>query len=307
MAAATVRTYPRHTHDQYGIGVIDSGGHASSSDRGQVEAAPGSLIFVNPGEVHDGRPIGRRARSWRMLYLDPTLLEELRADVLDGASPSFTFAAPVFVDENLRRLFDFTFAHAAANDRFRDAMEFETALLRPGCAGAGQLHGGFAQFRRSCTIHPAGSGQDRRRPIGAPDAGQTRRRGWPQPLSVAARIRARAGSDAARVHPPAADRTGAPAHPGRSGAGGGSGGCWILRSESSQPLFHPAVRRDTESLRLGRRVNCCNFVQDPPASRDCTLTPPGPSKRVHNMQSESVGFLHLPAVAHKINIGDLKP
>jgi AraC-like DNA-binding protein len=130
MAAATTRTFPRHTHDQYGMGVIDSGGHASSSDRGQVVAAPGSLIFVNPGEVHDGRPIGRRARSWRMLYLDPTLLEELRADVLDGANPSFTFAAPVFVDEILRRLFDAAFAHAAAKDGFRDAMEWETALLR---------------------------------------------------------------------------------------------------------------------------------------------------------------------------------
>jgi AraC-like DNA-binding protein len=130
MAAATTRAFPRHTHDQYGMGVIDSGGHASSSDRGQVEAGPGSLIFVNPGEVHDGRPIGRRPRSWRMLYLDPTLMEELRADVLDGANPSFTFAAPVFVDENLHRLFDAAFAHAVAKERHSDAMECETALLR---------------------------------------------------------------------------------------------------------------------------------------------------------------------------------
>jgi hypothetical protein len=129
MAAATTHTFPRHTHDQYGMGVIDSGGHASSSGRGQVEAGPGSLIFVNPGEVHDGRPIGRRARSWRMLYLDPTLMEELRADVLDGTNPSFTFAAPAFVDENLRRLFDAAFAHATAKEGFHDAMGCETALL----------------------------------------------------------------------------------------------------------------------------------------------------------------------------------
>jgi len=43
MAAATTRTFPRHTHDQYGMGVVDSGGHASSSDRGPVEAGPGFL------------------------------------------------------------------------------------------------------------------------------------------------------------------------------------------------------------------------------------------------------------------------
>jgi hypothetical protein len=67
MTATTSRSFPRHTHDQYGIGVIDSGGHASLSGRGQVEAGSGSLIFVNPGEVHDGRPIGGRPRGWRML------------------------------------------------------------------------------------------------------------------------------------------------------------------------------------------------------------------------------------------------
>lgn len=40
MSAITSRSYPRHTHDQYGIGVIDRGGHASLSGRGQVEADP---------------------------------------------------------------------------------------------------------------------------------------------------------------------------------------------------------------------------------------------------------------------------
>src|SRR5579864_2125901 len=70
MCASTARSFPRHTHDQYGIGVIDSGAHRSWSDRGLVEAGPGELISVNPGEVHDGRPIDQRPRSWRLLYLD---------------------------------------------------------------------------------------------------------------------------------------------------------------------------------------------------------------------------------------------
>jgi hypothetical protein len=78
MSAITSRTFPRHTHDQYGIGVIDIGGHASLSDRGQVEAGMGSLIFVNPGEVHDGRALNSRPRSWRMLYLEPTAMVAAR-------------------------------------------------------------------------------------------------------------------------------------------------------------------------------------------------------------------------------------
>ena len=57
MSASTARSYPRHTHDQYGIGMVDSGGHASWSGRGAVEAGPGDFICVNPGEVHDGRAV----------------------------------------------------------------------------------------------------------------------------------------------------------------------------------------------------------------------------------------------------------
>ena len=127
MTASTARAFPRHTHDQFGIGVIDAGGHASWSGRGQVEAAPGHFISVNPGEVHDGRAIGGRPRTWRILYLEPAVLADLRADVLDGATCSYTFAAPVFADRDLHRLFDAAFRQKAGQG---DTMPCETAVLR---------------------------------------------------------------------------------------------------------------------------------------------------------------------------------
>jgi AraC-like DNA-binding protein len=127
MTASTARAFPRHTHDQYGIGVIDAGGHASWSGRGQVEAAPGHFISVNPGEVHDGRAIGGRPRTWRILYLEPAVLADLRVDVLDGSARPFVFAAPVFADRNLHRLFDAAFRHKADQG---DTMPCETAVLQ---------------------------------------------------------------------------------------------------------------------------------------------------------------------------------
>jgi AraC-like DNA-binding protein len=110
MTACTARSFPRHTHDQYGIGVIDSGGHASWSGRGQVRAGPGALICVNPGEVHDGHAIGKRPRHWRLLYIEPTWMAQASADVHDGKSRGFEFPAPVFNDERTRRLIDGAFA-----------------------------------------------------------------------------------------------------------------------------------------------------------------------------------------------------
>jgi AraC-like DNA-binding protein len=122
MSASTSHVFPRHTHDHYGIGVIDRGGHASLSDRGQVEAGPGSLICVNPGEVHDGRPLGGRSRAWRIFYIEPALMHTLRADVTEGSDTPLCFAAPVFADEPLRALFNGTFAGT-------DPMACESGLL----------------------------------------------------------------------------------------------------------------------------------------------------------------------------------
>ena len=58
VAARSARAFARHTHEQFGIGVLRQGGQVSHSGRGQVEAGPGQVITVNPGEVHDGAPVG---------------------------------------------------------------------------------------------------------------------------------------------------------------------------------------------------------------------------------------------------------
>ena len=60
--------FPRHSHDQIGIGILTEGAQRSWSGIGPVEAEAGDVITVNPGEIHDGAPMGDRPRSWRMLY-----------------------------------------------------------------------------------------------------------------------------------------------------------------------------------------------------------------------------------------------
>jgi AraC-like DNA-binding protein len=129
MTATTARSFPRHTHDQYGIGLIDSGGHTSWSDRGQVEAGPGSFICVNPGEVHDGRAVGHQGRSWRILYFDPARMQRTYTDICDSAHETFTFKAPTFTDLRMRTLFDSAFKYAAAGTQQGDEMACETAIL----------------------------------------------------------------------------------------------------------------------------------------------------------------------------------
>lgn len=128
MTARSERSFPRHTHDQYGVGIVDAGGHSSWSDRGQVEAGPRSFICVNPGEVHDGHAVGRRRRSWRMFYFDPAIVERTRADILDGRRSEFAFRTPVFADPALHPLFEALFAYGYLTE-CADRMAAETRLL----------------------------------------------------------------------------------------------------------------------------------------------------------------------------------
>ncbi|MEH3144529.1 MAG: AraC family transcriptional regulator [Methylobacterium frigidaeris] len=92
------RGFPRHSHDQFGIGVLGFGAHRSWSGRGPVEAEAGDVITVNPGEMHDGSPVAGRARGWRMLYLDPTLAARA---VQDEVPHPFESARPVVRDRCL--------------------------------------------------------------------------------------------------------------------------------------------------------------------------------------------------------------
>ena len=118
MTAVSNRSFPRHSHDLFGIGVIDRGGQRSASSRGTVEALRGDVITVNPGEVHDGVAMQGEPRAWRMLYLEPALLA--------AAAPGFELTRPVLDDPVLRRCFDGLFAVAA---RGGDALELEQGLL----------------------------------------------------------------------------------------------------------------------------------------------------------------------------------
>lgn len=95
----SVRTFPRHWHGQFGLGVVERGAQRSASGRGAVEAAAGHCITHNPGEVHDGVPLGDAGRRWRMFHIEPVAM----AGLLGVASAAaLEWHWPVLHDEPLR-------------------------------------------------------------------------------------------------------------------------------------------------------------------------------------------------------------
>jgi AraC-like DNA-binding protein len=97
------RQFPRHTHDQFGVGVIHAGSHRSWSDIGWVDAGPGDIIMVNPGEMHDGICLDQEPRSWKMIYFDPEIASRI---VVEDEIPALGALRPTVCDRKQARRFE---------------------------------------------------------------------------------------------------------------------------------------------------------------------------------------------------------
>ena len=102
--ACSGRAFARHSHEDFGVGLILSGAQRSWSGRGAVEAGAGQVITVNPAEAHDGAPIGPE-RAWSMLYISPGLVGGVVQDLSEGRLATRELHAPVVDDARVARLF----------------------------------------------------------------------------------------------------------------------------------------------------------------------------------------------------------
>ena len=117
--------FPRHSHDQFGLGVIAFGGQRSWSGIGFVNASAGDVITLNPGEMHDGVPLDGKARGWRIIYFDPALVaREVEEEIVGQAEIIRPVAHDPVLAAQLARLF------ACLTGSHSDRLAIEENLLR---------------------------------------------------------------------------------------------------------------------------------------------------------------------------------
>jgi AraC-like DNA-binding protein len=104
-SSATGHRFDRHWHDTFSFGLLDYGAQRWRSRRGTVDAFAGAVINTVPGEVHDGRPLGVPMRHWRILSVEPAVMNRVTGH--DGWT--IEIGEPVIHDarlaHSLRRLF----------------------------------------------------------------------------------------------------------------------------------------------------------------------------------------------------------
>lgn len=94
--------YTRHAHEQFSIGAITAGRSTYVHEQSAIEVQTGTVVLMNPGDVHACNPIDDQPWSYRMLYLDTPWLTDLQHQLGFSAQLDFRrFAATHTLDRGL--------------------------------------------------------------------------------------------------------------------------------------------------------------------------------------------------------------
>lgn len=87
--------YAPHAHEELTVGVTVGGLEVIAYRGGRIYSGPGSIVVLEPGEMHTGGPAAPEGYAYRALYADPALL----TDGTVGGMPHFR--EPVLEDPEL--------------------------------------------------------------------------------------------------------------------------------------------------------------------------------------------------------------
>ncbi|MHC1752583.1 AraC family transcriptional regulator [Humidesulfovibrio sp.] len=146
------QTFARHSHEGYGVGVIEAGALAFDYRGAGLVAGQGAVNTVNPDEPHTGHAATSHGWAYRMFYFSPEYLAQVAEDVAGRPVPLPFFTSGVIHDPALAALL--LRAHAL-HDRQHSALPGSPAYTPTGAlpdAPSG-LPGGDSLARESLVLH----------------------------------------------------------------------------------------------------------------------------------------------------------
>ncbi|MCG6574801.1 AraC family transcriptional regulator [Pseudomonas sp. AF32] len=81
--------YSRHAHDHFSIGAITAGCSTYLHEQSTFRVESGTVVLMNPGDVHACNPIDNQAWSYVMLYVDTQWLTDLQQRIGFDEAPDF--------------------------------------------------------------------------------------------------------------------------------------------------------------------------------------------------------------------------
>lgn len=103
-ATFVTHTFAPHIHEGYAIGMVEKGAERFKYRKNMYVASQGSVVVINPGEMHTGEAVSAEGWSYRMLYPGISLLQRAATDATAKAQEIPCFPAPVIADPDMARL-----------------------------------------------------------------------------------------------------------------------------------------------------------------------------------------------------------
>jgi AraC-like DNA-binding protein len=126
-ATYVTHSFAPHTHEEFAIGVIEQGAETFSYRRERHVAPAGSIVVIEPGEMHTGQSLTPLGWSYRMLYPPAVFLQQAAGAALGLERGLPVFPAAVMADQHMagliRRL------HLALEDPATSTLERESRSL----------------------------------------------------------------------------------------------------------------------------------------------------------------------------------
>jgi len=126
--------YARHSHEHFSIGAITAGRSTYVHEQASCEVATGTVVLMNPGDVHACNPIDDQPWSYRMLYVDTPWLTDLQhqlgfAAELDFRRFACTHTADRGLFDGLNQLYELLLdAQASTLQKHSGAVAFFTEV-----------------------------------------------------------------------------------------------------------------------------------------------------------------------------------
>jgi AraC-like DNA-binding protein len=125
-ATYVTHSFAPHTHEGYVIAVIEQGAEQFAYRRRQHVASAGSIVFINPGEVHTGSSATEYGWTYRTLYPSLELVQRAASD-LTGKSRDLPFFTETVVRDP-EMLMEVFLTHRALEEQ-ASILERESRLL----------------------------------------------------------------------------------------------------------------------------------------------------------------------------------
>jgi AraC-like DNA-binding protein len=102
-ATYITHTFAPHIHEGFAIGVVQRGATATNYRHAYYDIPAGTIIVINPGELHTGKAASEYGWAYRMFYPKTNQLQLIASELTGHTHDVPFFSCPVIHDDELAR------------------------------------------------------------------------------------------------------------------------------------------------------------------------------------------------------------